>query len=164
MKKRIAAQSKPSSRKVHMTTQLEGRVVHIHDPGDRSCRPGKIALAVVAGALMLAAGIGGADAANCNLMGGIGFHALKEKQVKFFTRKDTPCTLTFGRVQFAAFSQTVVKRPRGLYGTADKISGAYQPPTGFVGDDYFEILLDYQRLGDPQRYRTLLKITMKVAG
>ena len=146
-----------------MTTQLEGRVAHIYDAGGRSCRPGKNVLAIVAGALMLAAGIGGADAASCSLRGAIGFHALKEKQVTFLTRKDTPCTLTFSRVQFSSFTQTVVRRPRGIYGTADKISGAYQPPTGFVGDDYFEILLDYQVLGETQRYRTLVKITMKVA-
>src|SRR5262245_45828060 len=70
-------------------------------------------------------------------------------------RRDTPCTINFRVVNGAIFSQKVVKRPKGIYGTANATAGAYKPPPGFVGNDYFETQIQYERAGT--RLSTTLK-------
>jgi hypothetical protein len=114
--------------------------------------------------LVLLAGALNAEATPCNgATKSFGFYGLPEKQVTIYVKKNTPCNITFGRVPFAFFNQTVTKRPRGIYGIANTISGAYQPPGGYVGDDYFELLLQYQKLGVGQeRFRTTLKVTATI--
>jgi len=99
---------------------------------------------LLAGALLGNASLVQAD--GCRTGGAIG---LNEKVILFNVRKDTPCTLKYCRVQWASFRQVVTKKPRGVYGKADAISAAYQPPRGVVGEDYFEVLLRYRRPGGP---------------
>jgi hypothetical protein len=92
-----------------------------------------------------------------------GFRPGEAKEVTLYVKKNTPCTVTFGRNPFAYLKQNVTKRPRGSYGVTNYIHGAYRPPSGYVGDDYFELLLNYQRLGVGQeRYQSLLKVTAKI--
>lgn len=76
------------------------------------------------------------------------------------TRKDRPCSIKFWIVNGAIFSQKVLKRPRGIYGTIGSTSGAYKPPPGFIGQDYFEVQVRYERSGT--NYTTTLKTTVDV--
>src|SRR5215467_8494096 len=101
---------------------------------------------------------------NCTVVPSpINFGGLQEKDVTIYVKRDTPCTVTFGRVPFAYFQQKVTKRPRGIYGVANTIYGAYRPPDGYIGDDYFELQLIYRRLGlDQDRFRTVLRVTAKI--
>ena len=55
----------------------------------------------------------------------------------------------------AIFGQRVTKRGSGVYGTANPTAGAYQPRPGYVGKDYFEVEVSYERSG------TKLKTTLQ---
>ena len=70
------------------------------------------------------------------------------------TRKDKPCTIQYW-TGGAIFGQRVTKRGSGIYGTANPTAGAYQPKPGYVGKDYFEVEVSYERSG------TKLKTTLK---
>jgi len=84
--------------------------------------------------------------------------------IAFYTQRNTSCTLSFQRNPYAYFKMKVTKRPRGFYGISNAIRGLYQPPRDYVGDDYFELHLDYQRLGVGQdRNQALLRVTVKIA-
>jgi hypothetical protein len=121
------------------------------------------AAATLLAILVLLASALNAEADRCQGPSPLGFYGMQEKQITIYTKKNTPCTILFGRMTFAFFSQTVTRRPRGIYGKADAISGAYQPPGGYVGDDYFELLLNYQATTPgAARLRTTLKITAKI--
>src|SRR5262245_41517455 len=76
-------------------------------------------------------GVSATKADNCRVVPSpIGFGGLPEKDIIIYVRKDTPCTVTFGRVPFASFQQRVTKHPRGIYGVASTVYGAYRPPAG----------------------------------
>jgi hypothetical protein len=112
--------------------------------------------------LLLTSGLS-AEADPCVGPSPFGFGGLQEKAITIYAKKDTPCSITFSRTPWAYFKQTVSKRPRGIYGIDNTIYGAYKPPTGYTGDDYFELILDYQRVGVGQpRFRTTLKMTVKI--
>jgi hypothetical protein len=81
--------------------------------------------------------------------------------ITFFTKKNTTCTVQYTVNTGAVYSQKVIKKPRGVYGTASVTAGAYQPPPSFVGEDYFEVEVSYDRSGN--RYKTVLKVTVKVS-
>ena len=55
----------------------------------------------------------------------------------------------------AILSQRVTKRGSGIYGTANPTIGAYQPKPGYIGKDYFEVEVSYERTG------TKLKTTLQ---
>ena len=77
--------------------------------------------------------------------------------VSIATRKNTPCTIPYWAPGGGAiFSQRVTKRGSGIYGTANPTAGAYQPKPGYVGKDYFEVEVSYERSG------TKLKTTLQV--
>ncbi len=70
------------------------------------------------------------------------------------------CTVRYFTVG-AIFGQKVVVRPHGgIYGTANETFGAYQANSGFVGDDSFQVDIEYERSG--QRFVTHLKATVHV--
>ena len=97
--------------------------------------------------------------------GPFGFRPGQATELTFNTRTNTPCTVNFTRNLFAYFKQTVTRRPRGVYGVSDFIYGSYRPPRDYVGDDYFELRLDYQRLGvGQQRNWSILRVTVNIAG
>jgi hypothetical protein len=75
--------------------------------------------------------------------------------INVVTRKDTPCWIRYRTTTGAIFGQRVTKRGSGIYGTANPTTGAYQPKPGYVGKDYFEVEISYERLG------TKLKTTLK---
>jgi hypothetical protein len=77
------------------------------------------------------------------------------RTINVTTRKDIPCMMRYAVSNGAILSQQVTKRGSGIYGTANPTTGAYQPPPGYVGKDYFEIEVSYERLG------TKLKTTLK---
>lgn len=61
----------------------------------------------------------------------------------------------------AIFDQKVVVRPRGgIYGTANETYGAYKANDGFVGEDSFQVDIQYERSG--QRFVTRLKANVHV--
>ena len=61
----------------------------------------------------------------------------------------------------AIFGQKVVVRPHGgIYGTANETFGAYQANSGFVGDDSFQVDIEYEISG--QRFVTHLKANVHV--
>ena len=74
--------------------------------------------------------------------------------INVVTRKDKPCTIRYWTAG-AIFGQRVTKRGSGIYGTANSTTGAYQPKPGYVGKDYFEVEISYEKLG------TKLKTTLK---
>lgn len=80
--------------------------------------------------------------------------------VSFEVKKNTPCTVGYSVANGAVFGQRVIKRGRGIYGTANPTAGAYQPPANFTGSDTFEVQVDYERSGT--RYKTVLKVTATV--
>ena len=49
----------------------------------------------------------------------------------------------------------MTKRGSGIYGTANPTIGAYQPKPGYIGKDYFEVEVSYERSG------TRLKTTLQ---
>ena len=55
----------------------------------------------------------------------------------------------------AMLSQRVTKRGSGIYGTANPTIGAYQPKPSYIGKDYFEVEVSYERSG------TRLKTTLQ---
>ncbi len=74
--------------------------------------------------------------------------------ISLVTRKDKPCMIQYW-TGGAIFGQRVTKRGSGIYGTANPTTGAYQPKPGYVGKDYFEVEVSYERSG------TKLKTTLK---
>jgi len=83
--------------------------------------------------------------------------------VPLTVKKNTPCTVSFTRNPMAYFKQKVIKQPRGFYGVNNFIHGLYRPPKDYVGDDYFELNLDYQRLGSGQeRLQAILQFSVKI--
>lgn len=96
--------------------------------------------------------------------GPFGFRPGETTDLTFNTRKNTPCTVNFTLNSYAYFKQRVTRRPRGVYAVSNYIYGTYKPPRDYAGDDYFELLLDYQRLGvGQQRNRSILRVTVKIA-
>ena len=84
--------------------------------------------------------------ASCGLRGI--FCANCATPVSIATRKNTPCTIPYWAPGGGAiFSQRVTKRPT---------AGAYQPKPGYVGKDYLEVEVSYERSG------TKLKTTLQV--
>ena len=71
-----------------------------------------------------------------------------------FTRKDTPCVIRYWS-SGVILSQRVTKRGSGIYGTANPMTGAYQPKPGYTGKDYFEVEVSYDQSG------TRLKTTLQ---
>ena len=70
------------------------------------------------------------------------------------------CSIRY-RTTGAIFSQKVVVRPRGgIYGTTNETFGAYKPNPGFVGNDSFQVDIEYERTG--QRFVTHLKANVNV--
>ena len=70
------------------------------------------------------------------------------------------CTIRY-RTATAIFGQKVVVRPRGgIYGTANETLGAYRPNPGFVGNDSFQVDIEFERSG--QRFVTHLKANVVV--
>jgi hypothetical protein len=70
------------------------------------------------------------------------------------------CTIRYTTTG-AIFGQKVVVRPRGgIYGTANQTFGAYKANQGFVGNDSFQVDIDYERSG--QRMVTHLKANVVV--
>ena len=63
--------------------------------------------------------------------------------------------IPYAVIHGAVFSQRVTKRGSGIYGTANPTTGAYQPRPGYVGKDYFEVEVSYERSG------TKLKTTLQ---
>jgi hypothetical protein len=84
-----------------------------------------------------------------------------DSMVTFNVKKNTPCTQSYWISKGAVFRQKVTKRPRGIYGTVNQTDGAYQPPLNYVGRDYFEVQIDYERSGS--RFKTVLKVTANVS-
>ena len=79
--------------------------------------------------------------------------------VNIVTRKDKPCVLHYFTGS-AIFGQRVTKRGSGIYGTANPTTGAYQPKPGYVGKDYFEVEVSYERSG--AKLRTTLKANVTI--
>ena len=77
------------------------------------------------------------------------------RTIYVFTRKNTPCTIRYRAYYGAMLSQRVTKRGSGIYGTANPMIGAYQPKPGYIGKDYFEVEVSYERSG------TRLKTTLQ---
>ena len=77
------------------------------------------------------------------------------RTIYVFTRKNTPCMIRYRAFYGAMLSQRVTKRGSGIYGTANPTIGAYQPKPGYVGKDYFEVEVSYERSG------TRLKTTLQ---
>ena len=71
-----------------------------------------------------------------------------------FTRKNTPFMIRYWS-SGTILSQRVTRRGRGIYGTANPTTGAYQPKPGYTGKDYFEVEVSYERSG------TKLKTTLQ---
>jgi hypothetical protein len=70
------------------------------------------------------------------------------------------CTIRY-RTTGAIFGQKVVVHPRGgIYGTANETLGAYRPNPGFVGNDSFQVDIEFERSG--QRFVTHLKANVVV--
>jgi hypothetical protein len=122
--------------------------------GSRSlCRN---ALVLVAAVGILILGARGSEA-QVRCTSGFRFCDNCDTVVTFYTTKSVVCRQNYfiaGGIG-AVFSQKVTKRPRGIYGTANQTAGAYQPPPGYVGDDYFEVVVKYDRSGT--RYTTTLR-------
>jgi len=84
--------------------------------------------------------------------------------VTFDTQKNTACTVNFTRDSYAYFKMRVAKKPRGFFGVSNVIRGMYQPPRDYVGDDYFEVHVDWQKLGVGQdRNQSLVRVSVKIA-
>ena len=128
------------------------------------CPRGKVVTILLA-VLLLLVGALNAKADECKKVPTIfGFRPGETTEGTFYTSKNTPCVINFTVSPYAYFKQRVTKRPHGFYGISSLIHGAYQPPKDYVGDDYFELLLDYQKLGVGQeRHQSILKITVKIA-
>ena len=78
------------------------------------------------------------------------------RTINVITRKNTSCTIRYAvSGNGALFGQRVTKRGSGVYGTANPTTGAYQPRPGYVGKDYFEVEVSYERSG------TKLKTTLQ---
>jgi hypothetical protein len=70
------------------------------------------------------------------------------------------CIISY-RTTGAIFRQKVVVSPHGgIYGTANETAGAYRANSGFVGDDSFQVDIEYERLG--QRFVTHLNAIVHV--
>lgn len=67
------------------------------------------------------------------------------RRISIVTKKNTPCYIHYTMKNGTIFSQTVIRRGSGIYGTANSLSGAYQPKPGFVGKDQFVVEIQYQR-------------------
>ena len=79
--------------------------------------------------------------------------------INVITRKDTPCVIRYQTVG-AIFGQRVTKRGTGIYGTANPTTGAYQPKPGYVGKDYFEVEISYERFGTKVKTTLLANVTI----
>jgi hypothetical protein len=77
------------------------------------------------------------------------------RTIYVFTRKNTPCMIRYRAFYGAMLSQRMTKRGSGIYGTANPTTGAYQPKPGYIGKDYFEVEVSYERSG------TKLKTTLQ---
>ena len=78
------------------------------------------------------------------------------------TQKNTSCRIRY-RSLGGVYSQDVIRKPRGIYGTANETSAAYRPPPDFVGQDYFEVRISYQRANSSSRLSTILKATVNIS-
>jgi len=76
------------------------------------------------------------------------------RRISIVTKKNTPCYVNYTMKNGTIFSQTVIKRGSGIYGTANSFRGAYQPKPGFVGKDQFVVEIQYQR-GETRLVTTL---------
>ena len=120
--------------------------------------PTGLARHLVLALVVLVAGTQFAEAAGCTR--GFRFCDNCDTVLTFRTKKNKSCRVRYSVATGAVFSQTVTKRPRGVYGLAHQTSAAYQPPPNFVGDDYFEVTIRYDRSSN--HYVTTLKVTVKV--
>ena len=83
------------------------------------------------------------------------------RTINVFTRKDTPCIIRYAVAgNGALFGQRVTKRGNGIYGTSNSTTGAYQPKPGYVGTDYFEVEVSYERSGS--KLKTTLKANVNI--
>jgi hypothetical protein len=70
------------------------------------------------------------------------------------------CTIRYW-TRSAIFGQKVVVRPHGgIYGAANETFGAYKANSGFVGEDSFQVDIEYEISG--QRFVTHLKANVHV--
>jgi hypothetical protein len=61
----------------------------------------------------------------------------------------------------AIWRQRIVVQPHnGIYGTANETFGAYRANSGFVGDDSFQVDIEYEKTG--QRFVTHLRANVHV--
>jgi hypothetical protein len=119
------------------------------------------AIPLIACLMLCALALSATDAVAANCYGRMRLCDNCDTNVTFFTQKNTACTVPYPVVGGMVHTQKVVRKPRGVYGTANPAAGAYQPPQGFVGEDYFEVEINYERSG--QRYKTTMKATVKIS-
>src|SRR5262249_49573634 len=71
------------------------------------------------------------------------------------------CTIPYWTRLGAVFIQKVIVRPvGGIYGTSNETAGDYKANNGFVGNDSFQVDIEYEKSG--QRFVTHLKATVNV--
>ncbi len=116
-------------------------------------------LTVYASFMFILLAISDAKAVSCTT--GFRFCDNCDSLVTFNVKKNTPCNQSYFISNGAVFRQKVTKKPRGIYGTVNQTDGAYQPPPNYVGQDYFEVQIDYERSGS--RFKTVLKVTANVS-
>jgi len=100
-------------------------------------------LALVAVAALCSGASSAAAASSCT--GRFRFCDNCARQISVTTRKNTTCVIRYSIINGAIFSQKVTKRGNGVYGTSNSTFGAYQPKPNYVGKDYFEVEVHYQR-------------------
>jgi hypothetical protein len=81
--------------------------------------------------------------------------------VQVRTKKNTACEIRYFTRSGAVLGHRVTKRPRGIYGIANLTSAAYQPSPGFVGNDYFEVEIRYEKAGTT--FSTTIKASVTVS-
>jgi hypothetical protein len=137
---------------------------HIEKTSTHLCYSCRDAASIFLAVLVLFVGALDAKSDECNHPNPYGFGPTRTTvEVPLTVKKNTLCTVSFTRYPMAYFRQKVIKRPRGFYGVSNFIHGLYQPPKDYVGDDYFELNLDYQRLGAGQeRLQAILQISVKI--
>lgn len=81
--------------------------------------------------------------------------------INVITRKDTPCMMQYPAFgSSAVLGQHVTRRGSGIYGTTNSTTAAYQPMPGYVGKDYFEVEISYERSGT--KLKTLLQADVTI--
>jgi hypothetical protein len=83
------------------------------------------------------------------------------RQIRVVTKKNQACQIRYRINNGAIFSQRVIKRGSGVYGTTNSTFGAYQPKANFVGNDYFEVEIEYERSGS--KFKTTLQADVSVS-